>query len=270
MIERLAQGMPLSVAAAETDEATFQMFIALKFIPCTERVIEGRHALVKMALPGKKKKRSPVSVSLGCGRLLELARRMHRDPQMFALLAFNFERVRNSKLQARVFGLMRHPLVEALVAENHHRNKYEPVVVQVIYHCDDKQQYLDCKAVNQALKARARADLRDESRQHKPAEVHARAQTRAEVMRVLMPQHFFMMGRRGIRFSIGVDNRAGSSAQIRLAGLQSFISCPVGQRPLNQLQLHHSQHVSGWGHMQISGQVAAAAASAAAGDREAT
>ena len=59
-VQSLAQGAPLRTLSTD-----FVMsLIPLKYIPCVERVIEGRHGLITTRLTGKKKARSPVTMSL--------------------------------------------------------------------------------------------------------------------------------------------------------------------------------------------------------------
>ena len=59
-----------SAELADFCDEALETLLQLKFLPCCERIIESRHGAVASALSGKKKKKSPVSVSLLSGRLL--------------------------------------------------------------------------------------------------------------------------------------------------------------------------------------------------------
>ena len=124
--------------------------LELKFIPVVERVIERLHSLVKGVLPGKKKKRSPVTVSLGAGRLKELEARIDRYPTVFNAVADNFEKVRNSWQQIQAFHFSQHPLVVEKLKQQRdrpHVTSFDTVVMECLYHTSGANQFRDAMFV---------------------------------------------------------------------------------------------------------------------------
>ena len=65
------------------------------FIPCAERLIEGRHALVSNRLSGHQKRRHPTTVSLSSGRLEEFSRRVLMRPETLKDVGEKLELVRS-------------------------------------------------------------------------------------------------------------------------------------------------------------------------------
>ena len=113
--------------------------IPLKYTPCVERVIEGRHGLITQRLLGKKKNRSPVTMSLSSGRLDEFARLMSTfGTQVLADVATCYEQVRNSKRIAERLHLMDLPYVAPLWQSGCtvHHTRWAGVVTEAVYHCD--------------------------------------------------------------------------------------------------------------------------------------
>ena len=113
----------------------------------------GKHSLVKRALPGKNKKRSPVTVSLSSGRLLEFQQNVIVDPEVHVCVADCVDQVRSSFQQITVLRLADHPAVQALMTSHAHvpKNRFDTVVVDCVYHLTPEQQLRDVSAAAKAI-----------------------------------------------------------------------------------------------------------------------
>lgn len=134
-VESLAQGAPLW---SMPDDFVMRL-IPLKYIPCVERAIEGRHGLITTRLTGKKKARSPITMSLSSGRLDEFARRLDvHGPQVLVDLVDCFEQVRNSKRIIERLNLMDLPCIQPLWQHGNkvHHTRWFGRVAEAVYHCD--------------------------------------------------------------------------------------------------------------------------------------
>ena len=110
-VERLAQGTPLLSLAVHFVTRCMH----LGWMPVVERVMEARHAYVQQRLRlGKRKKRSPTTVSLGSGRMREIEERLHCTPCFSEALMTYFEDMRNPRQALRILGLSDHPRCTAL------------------------------------------------------------------------------------------------------------------------------------------------------------
>ena len=116
-LDKFAAGAPLCALSPEFQRKRCE----LKFVPIVERIIEGKHSLVKRALPGKNKKHSAVTVSLASGRLLEFQRHVIVNPEVYVRVADCVDRVRNSRQQITAFRLADHPAVQALMRSHEYR-----------------------------------------------------------------------------------------------------------------------------------------------------
>ena len=125
--------------------------LCLKFIPVSERVIEGKHGLVSRFVAGqsrKKKRRSPVDISLSSGRLAEFEARVQLRPSVLTDVATLLELVRNPRQQLEVFRFREAGLAHSpeLMSRRHH-TQFERVAINFVYHCDATQQYRDAVAL---------------------------------------------------------------------------------------------------------------------------
>ena len=144
---------------------TLQHLLPLKFMPVTERVIESKHGAIASNLAGKRRKRSPVTVSLFSGRLKELTLRLDESPEILQMLLQNLESVRNAHRQAEVFDLLRHPWMQELLSHDRpHSTKFEARVRDIVYHCDHSQQYMSVGKVTRDLAERHREHTRVQNR----------------------------------------------------------------------------------------------------------
>eukprot|EP00974_Lingulodinium_polyedra_P029322 2824641-Lingulodinium_polyedra.AAC.1 len=105
--------------------------------------------MVKHALPGKKKKRSPITVSLSSGRFGEFRHRVGAEPTFLREFGENFDRVRNARQQAFVFGFMGHPRIRSVTRPGAHHTRLGPAVTDIFYHCAPEDQHLDMTAARQ-------------------------------------------------------------------------------------------------------------------------
>ena len=158
-IERFIRGAALS----DLSVSTLKAIVPLKFISVSERTIESKHASVATNLSGKRRKRSPVTVSLFSGRLRELTFRLDSSPAFLESMLQHLDVVRNARDQARVFQLLRHPLLQELLSHERpdHSTAFESRVRAIIYHCDAQQQYMNFGEVGQEMLERHRRQCRD-------------------------------------------------------------------------------------------------------------
>ena len=219
--------------------------IELKYLPTVERIIEALHSRIKGALPGKKKKRSAVTVSLAAGRLAEFEGRIERRPHTFVEVARHMEGVRNSWQQLEVFGFVNHPTVlpswSGQVRRVHH-TKFDKVVVDCLYFLDPSDQYRDVRVVVKAQNALTYGAAKQKRALQNSAE-GVRDNCRGEALRMAMEEHFLALVRKegaGFRFSLECPDDASSPAAVSISHLSSVLQCPVGKaRP--EITLRHAR-----------------------------
>ena len=226
-VERLAAG----AVVESLSETSIVRILQLKFIPTVEFIIEGRHAMVKHALPGKKKKRSPITVSLSSGRFGEFQHRV-AEPTFLRAFGENFDRVRNARQQAFAFGFTGHPRVRSAMQPGSHHTRLGPSVTEVFYHCAPEDQHLDMTAARQDQANEQKALLRQKREMERlgnggPGEV-----THASVVSAAMQEHFLRKCREeGAGATISLPD-SGPDAGTLVAALPDLLASPVGRAPL--------------------------------------
>ena len=127
----------------DLDEDFVQEIVPLMFIPCAERLIEGRHALVSNRLSGHQKRRHPTIVSLSSGRLEEFSRRVLMRPETLKDVGEKLELVRSFPKVAEVLQIMDHPSISPLWRDVRKlsAHQWERPVCEVIYRCDAESKF---------------------------------------------------------------------------------------------------------------------------------
>ena len=141
-----------AVAIKVKDLPTDVMFqiASLRCLPVSERVVEGKHSLVKRGLRGgKKTARSATTVSLMSGRHKEFLRKAEQDVSIFTEVATHVETLRNGRRKIAILHLHEHPAVkqlehlEAVVGTSKHiqATLYDKVARDIFYrlHHSDQQ-----------------------------------------------------------------------------------------------------------------------------------
>ena len=117
-----------------------KLALQMGLMPITERCIEMRHSLVKMAL-GVKKKTHPVRVSLA-NRLPELNARLQATPSILPSLSLHLDSLRNCRKIASVFGFRAHPALQRLIeGGRHHPTFFNKPVVEIFYRTELSMQF---------------------------------------------------------------------------------------------------------------------------------
>ena len=205
---------------------TLKVLVPLKFIPVCERVIESKHAAVATNLSGKRRKRSPVTVSLFSGRLRELSLRIDSNAEFLSVLVRHLESVRNARQQAQVFGLLEHPLLQELLSQEEkvHPTKFETKVRSIFYHCDPQQQYMDITEVSRDLAVRHRAETADQKELRRLGHQEREGDPEGPPWQRLLLDHVVLKAKqRGIGWTFSFPAEAA-----RLTSLPQLLQCPVG------------------------------------------
>ena len=194
-------------------------------MPICERTIESKHAAVATNLGGKRRKRSPVTVSLFSGRLREIGLRIDGTQGFLDKLLEHLGSVRNAKQQAQVFGLFEHPIVQEVLSESRpHSTRFAAKVRAILYHCDSQQQYMDITEVSKDLLARQRLKARHEKELQGLGNREAEADLGGLPWQKLLLEHVMKAKQKGIAWTFSFPAEAA-----KLTSLPQLLSCPVGE-----------------------------------------
>ncbi len=156
-LQDFINGAPLSRLSAG-----FQRQVAtLLLVPVTERSVEAKHALVKMALFDSGLKGSTVKISFA-NRLPELRARIQREPEVVQRLLHWFAQARHHARVAPRLGREHHPLLVGL--HRAHPTKYTATLRAVIYRADAWSQSISFIAQHQENQRLRGAASREEVR----------------------------------------------------------------------------------------------------------
>ena len=223
-ITRFVNGEPLDNLPAQA----LAYLLPLKFLPCSERPVESKHAAVKTNMSGKLRKRSPVSVSLHSGRMRELELRLAQDANLLPQLMTCMQRVRTGKDQMFAFGLQHHPSFQChLGSVDYVRpSDYETLVTEVFYHCDPPQMYIDTSEVGKDLRNLAQLRQRAMTKLRR-REAQAHSEVASFPWQALLLEHVSTaVKRHGVGFVLSFP--AGSGA---LSSLPQILRTSVGSMP---------------------------------------
>ncbi|CAE7236400.1 unnamed protein product [Symbiodinium sp. KB8] len=163
-VEFLSPGGPLR-ASLETFVAEGRMSLQLeeavarlKFVPVTERVIEGMHRDVKIAAKHIQLGPSKVSMTV---RLPEIVRRLESNPSCKAALIRFMDITRHARQSAGALGLSSHPLFVGLVMNKDFKHAtWLRAITTVVHRCELDEQFASYASITKTHEAKKDKDAK--------------------------------------------------------------------------------------------------------------
>ena len=163
-VEFLSPGGPLR-ASLETFVAEGRMSLQLeeavarlKFVPVTERVIEGMHRDVKIAAKHIQLGPSKVSMTV---RLPEIVRRLESNPSCKAALIRFMDITRHARQSAGALGLSSHPLFVGLVMNKDFKHAtWLRAITLVVHRCELDEQFASYASIKKTHEAKKDKDAK--------------------------------------------------------------------------------------------------------------